>query len=132
MLLRRGLEWNGHLETLLRQALDVEEGERTPLRLDGRGPTDIRTIRLSLSRDTASQRAFVVLQWGEGIRLHCTVSANLVKPYPDRPNEGQLTIQCPDNAIYSLLDKVGFGGLIDYVPVQCTVYVSLRRGMAWL
>lgn len=57
------------------------------LRLDGRSFEDLRAISLKITRDETSSSCEV--QWGNTIII-VVVSANMISPFPDRPNEGIL------------------------------------------
>lgn len=56
------------------------------LRIDGRRSDEIRKVRVKLGR--WYNGAECTLQWGTGTRVTSLCSAELVPPFPDRPNEG--------------------------------------------
>jgi exosome complex component RRP45 len=57
------------------------------LRIDGRSPLDIRNIQVSFPGGSGTAQ----VQLG-GTRVYAVTTADLVAPYPDRPNEGALNI----------------------------------------
>lgn len=65
----------------------IESALLSELRVDGRGPLDYRKLNIKFGRDDGSAE----IQLGE-TRVMSFVSAKLVQPYKDRPNEGTLSI----------------------------------------
>lgn len=65
----------------------IESALLSELRVDGRGPLDYRKLNIKFGRDDGSAE----IQLGE-TRVMSFVSAQLVQPYKDRPNEGTLSI----------------------------------------
>lgn len=65
----------------------IETALLSELRVDGRGPLDYRKLNIKFGRDDGSAE----IQLGE-TRVMSFVSAQLVQPYKDRPNEGTLSI----------------------------------------
>ena len=101
MLLRRGLEIPRSTDAFVREAL----GQDPPLRLDGREAELSREVSLLVSRDVRRCRAVAVVQWGS-IRVHCTVSGSIVRPYPDRSTQGLVSFQGMDGTLHRILEKV--------------------------
>ena len=62
------------------------------IRLDGRGLNEPRPCSLSVST-VARSRSLARCSLGDATKVACLVSAELVAPYPDRPNEGSIVIQ---------------------------------------
>lgn len=65
----------------------IETALLSELRVDGRGPLDYRKLNIKFGRDDGSAE----IQLGE-TRVMSFVTAQLVQPYKDRPNEGTLSI----------------------------------------
>lgn len=65
----------------------IETALLSELRVDGRGPFDYRKLNIKFGKDDGSAE----IQLGE-TRVMSFVSAQLVQPYKDRPNEGTLSI----------------------------------------
>ncbi|KAJ1391269.1 Ribosomal protein S5 domain 2-type fold [Sesbania bispinosa] len=65
----------------------IESALQSELRVDGRGPLEYRKLSIKFGRDDGSAE----VQLGE-TRVMSFVSAQLVQPYRDRPNEGTLSI----------------------------------------
>lgn len=60
------------------------------LRVDGRRGHEIRKVRLNLGRwDNGAE---CTVQWGRGTRVTSLVTAELIPPSPDRPNEGMVNV----------------------------------------
>ncbi|CAK9877850.1 unnamed protein product [Sphagnum jensenii] len=64
----------------------IEAALRENQRIDGRTPFDFRRLVINFSKDDSAE-----VQLG-GTRVLAVVSAQLVQPYPDRPNEGTFAI----------------------------------------
>lgn len=64
----------------------IEAALRENQRIDGRTPFDFRRLVINFSKDDSAE-----VQLGQ-TRVLAVVSAQLVQPYPDRPNEGTLAI----------------------------------------
>lgn len=62
----------------------------TQLRVDGRRRTERRPVALQLTR--AENTATALVRLGAGTRVTCTVTAELVPPLLDRPNEGSVAL----------------------------------------
>ncbi|MCO5603312.1 hypothetical protein L7F22_057461 [Adiantum nelumboides] len=60
---------------------------REDQRVDGRRPFDSRRLNIKLSREDGSAE----VQLGQTLVM-CSVSGQLVQPFPDRPNEGSLSV----------------------------------------
>ncbi|CAM0955330.1 unnamed protein product [Alopecurus aequalis] len=65
----------------------IEHVLQSDLRADGRAPYDFRKLEIEFGREDGSAE----VKLGE-TRVMCYVSAQLVQPYKDRPNEGTLAI----------------------------------------
>jgi exosome complex component RRP45 len=65
----------------------IETALLSELRVDGRGPLDYRKLNVKFGKNDGSAE----VQLGE-TRVMSYVSAQLVQPYRDRPNEGTLSI----------------------------------------
>jgi exosome complex component RRP45 len=65
----------------------IESALLSEVRVDGRGPLDYRKLNIKFGRNDGSAE----VQLGE-TRVMSYVSAQLVQPYRDRPNEGTLSI----------------------------------------
>jgi len=65
----------------------IESSLLSELRVDGRGPLEYRKLSIKFGKDNGSAE----VQLGE-TRVMSFVSAELVQPYKDRPNEGTLSI----------------------------------------
>ncbi|XP_045807942.1 exosome complex component RRP45A-like isoform X1 [Trifolium pratense] len=65
----------------------IENALLSELRVDGRGPLEYRKLSIKFGKDDGSAE----VQLGE-TRVMSFVSAQLVQPYKDRPNEGTLSI----------------------------------------
>ncbi|KAK2364051.1 exosome complex component RRP42 [Trifolium repens] len=65
----------------------IETALLSELRVDGRGPLDYRKLNIKFGKNDGSAE----VQLGE-TRVMSYVSAQLVQPYRDRPNEGTLSI----------------------------------------
>lgn len=59
------------------------------LRVDGRKRTERRPVSMTLTR--AENLATATVTLGAGTRVTCTVTAELLPPAPDRPNEGSIS-----------------------------------------
>lgn len=60
------------------------------LRGDGRGPGEVRKIKISLGR--WHNGAECTVQWGMGTRVTALVTGILLPPSPDRPSEGTVSL----------------------------------------
>ncbi|WVZ62014.1 hypothetical protein U9M48_011809 [Paspalum notatum var. saurae] len=65
----------------------IERVLQSDLRVDGRNSFDFRTLKITLGREDGMSE----VQLGE-TRVMAYVTAQLVQPYRDRPNEGTLAI----------------------------------------
>ncbi|XP_057438965.1 exosome complex component RRP45A-like isoform X2 [Lotus japonicus] len=65
----------------------IETALLSELRVDGRGPLEYRRLTIKFGKDDGS----AMVQLGE-TRVMSFVTAQLVQPYRDRPNEGSLSI----------------------------------------
>ncbi|CAN6232008.1 unnamed protein product [Urochloa humidicola] len=65
----------------------IESALEADLRVDGRHSFDFRTLKITFGREDGSSE----VQLGE-THVLCYVSAQLMQPYRDRPNEGTLAI----------------------------------------
>uniref|UniRef100_A0ACD5TFH6 Uncharacterized protein n=1 Tax=Avena sativa TaxID=4498 RepID=A0ACD5TFH6_AVESA len=65
----------------------IERALQSNLRADGRGPFDFRELKIVLCRENGTAE----VELGETRVMGC-VTAQLVQPYKDRPNEGTLAI----------------------------------------
>ncbi|WVZ62026.1 hypothetical protein U9M48_011818 [Paspalum notatum var. saurae] len=65
----------------------IERALQSDLRVDGRNSFDFRTLKITLGREDGTSE----VQLGE-TRVMAYVTAQLVQPYRDRPNEGTLAI----------------------------------------
>jgi exosome complex component RRP45 len=74
----------------LRGTTEENDSQKT-LRLDGRGPNDVRNIQTRLHRWDNGAEA--TIQWGRGTRVSAICRAELVPPSLDRPNEGIIGIE---------------------------------------
>ena len=62
------------------------------IRLDGRGVNEPRTCEISV-RTVARSKSYAECVLGGATKASCTVSIEVSLPYPDRPNEGILSMQ---------------------------------------
>lgn len=60
------------------------------LRGDGRGPGELRNVKLTLSR--WHNGAECTVQWGVGTRVTASVTGTLLPPSPERPSEGAVSL----------------------------------------
>ncbi|KAK1697858.1 hypothetical protein QYE76_014555 [Lolium multiflorum] len=65
----------------------IEQAFESGLRVDGRGPFDFRNLKIAFGREDGSAE----VELGE-TRVMGYVTAQLVQPYKERPNEGTLAI----------------------------------------
>ena len=60
------------------------------LRGDGRGPGEVRKVKLTLGR--WNNGAECTVQWGVGTRVTAVVTGTLLPPSPERPSEGTVSL----------------------------------------
>ena len=95
-------------------ALAEDTGGRV-LRGDGRGPGEVRKVKLTLGR--WHNGAECTVQWGGGTRVTAMVTASLLPPSSERPSEGMVSLS------------------VDLSPMACTAFqhaqpVTTTPGMA--
>ena len=78
------------------------------LRQDGREPGETRKLRLTYSRSHARSECTVELG---NTKCLCGITAELLPPSPDRPNNGMLNFQVDLSAMASLSYDAGLGSL---------------------
>jgi len=70
----------------------LQAAKRSGIRLDGRSNFEARPCRLHVST-VANSRSLAICTLGDATKVSCSVSAEITQPFPDRPNEGMLSIQ---------------------------------------
>ncbi len=75
------------------------------LRLDGRSPLDVRSVQLTFPGGSGTAQ----VQIG-GTRVLAVTTADLVVPFPDRPNEGALNLFVNFSAVRRQTDRASPAG----------------------
>jgi exosome complex component RRP45 len=83
-------------QSLNERAFILQALGKSNLRIDGRGPHDMRPIRLSFGRGPST--SFSEVQLGR-TRVRVVVTSEIVRPYPDRPVEGFLSFNVDSTSL---------------------------------
>ncbi|WVZ62025.1 hypothetical protein U9M48_011818 [Paspalum notatum var. saurae] len=104
----------------------IERALQSDLRVDGRNSFDFRTLKITLGREDGTSE----VQLGE-TRVMAYVTAQLVQPYRDRPNEGTLAIFTEFSPMADPAFEAGHPGEsaieLGQSPDSCFCNLSIQR-----